>query len=218
MSGEAVKLRFQMASLTSRERYKLLSGVVVPRPIAWVTTVGPDGGVNAAPFSYFNVMGSDPPVVAIGIGDRAGQAKDTARNIAATREFVVNLVGERTARAMNESAGDYPYGVDELARVGLTPVPSSAVRPPRIGESHAHLECREVTTVPVGKTRIVIGEVVEMHIREDLVDRERLRIHGDRLEAIGRMHGPTWYARTRELFELVRPRVGDGGEGAGQGD
>ena len=215
MSIEAAKLRFEMSRLGSRERYKLLSGVIVPRPIAWVTTVGPEGGVNAAPFSYFNVMGSDPPIVVIGIGDRGGEAKDTARNIAATREFVVNLVNEGTAAAMNESAGDYPYGVDELARAGLTAVPSSAVRPPRIGESHAHLECRELETLSIGKTRIVVGEVVELHIREDLVDRERLRVHGDRLEAIGRMHGPTWYTRTRELFELVRPRVGGKGGDAG---
>lgn len=215
MSTEAAKLRFEMAGLASRDRYKLLSGVIVPRPIAWVTTVGPAGAVNAAPFSYFNVMGSDPPVVVIGIGDREGEAKDTARNIAVTGEFVVNIVDERTVSAMNESAGDYPYGVDELARAGLTPVPSSSVRPPRIGESPAHLECREVSTIALGATRIVVGEVIEMHIREDLVDRERLRIHGERLLAIGRMHGRGWYARTRDLFELVRPRIGKGGGGEG---
>lgn len=207
MSGEAGKIRFEMAGLAPRDRYKLLSGVIVPRPIAWVTTVGPEDGVNAAPFSYFNVMGSDPPVVVIGIGDREGEAKDTARNIAATREFVINLVDERTVAAMNESAGDYPYGVDELARAGLTPVPSSSVRPPRIAESPAHLECREVSTMTLGRTRIVVGEVIEMHIREDLVDREKLRVHGEQLHAIGRMHGRGWYTRTRELFELVRPRL-----------
>lgn len=207
MSGEAGKIRFEMAELAPRDRYKLLSGVIVPRPIAWVTTVGPEGGVNAAPFSFFNVMGSDPPVVVIGIGDREGEAKDTARNIATTREFVINLVDERTVAAMNESAGDYPYGVDELARAGLTAVPSSSVRPPRIAESPAHLECREVSTMTLGRTRIVVGEVIEMHIREDLVDREKLRIHGEQLHAIGRMHGRGWYTRTRELFELVRPRL-----------
>ena len=207
MTAEAAKLRFEMSRLAPRDRYKLLSGVVVPRPIAWITSIGSDGGVNAAPFSFFNVMGSDPPVVVIGIGDREGEAKDTARNIAATREFVVNLVDERTVAAMNESAGDYPYGVDELARAGLTPVPSSSVRPPRIGESPAHLECREVSTMTLGRTRIVVGEVIEMHIREDLVDRDKLRIHGERLHAIGRMHGRGWYARTRDLFELVRPRL-----------
>lgn len=207
MSAEVGKIRFEMAALAPRDRYKLLSGVIVPRPIAWVTSVGPEGGVNAAPFSYFNVMGSDPPIVVIGIGDREGEAKDTARNIAATQEFVINLVDERTVAAMNQSAGDYPYGVDELAKAGLTPVPSSSVRAPRIAESPAHLECREVTTMTLGRTRIVVGEVIEMHIREDLVDREKLRVHGERLHAIGRMHGRGWYARTRDLFELVRPRL-----------
>ena len=215
MSAEAGKLRFEMARLAPRDRYRLLSGVVVPRPIAWVTTVGAEGGINAAPFSYFNLMGSDPAVVVIGIGDREGEAKDTARNIAATREFVVNLVDERTVAAMNHSAGDFPYGVDELATAGLTAVPSSSVRPPRIGESHAHLECREVTTLTLGRTRIVVGEVIELHIREDLVDREKLRIHGELLGAIGRMHGRGWYARTRDLFELVRPRIGRGGPADG---
>ena len=210
MSGrnfEAEKLRFEMARLAPRDRYKLLSGIVIPRPIAWVTTVGSDGGVNAAPFSYFNVMGSEPPLVVLGIGDREGEAKDTARNIAATREFVVNIVDERTVAAMNQSAGDYPYGVDELVHAGMTPTPSSSVQPPRIAESPAHLECREVSTVTLERTRIVVGEVIEMHIRADLVDREKLRIHGERLLAIGRMHGRGWFCRTRDLFELVRPRI-----------
>lgn len=202
---EAEKIRFDMAQLAPRDRYKLLSGVVVPRPIAWITTLGAGGEVNAAPFSYFNLMGSDPPVVVIGVGDRDGAAKDTARNIAAMREFVINIVDEATAPAMNVSAGEYAYGVDELALAGLTPVPSSAVRPPRIAESPIHLECREVTTLTLGATRIIVGEVLALHIRADLVDAAAFRVHGERISAVGRMHGRGWYTRTRDLFEMVRP-------------
>jgi len=213
---EPEKLRFEMARLIPRDRYKLLSGIVVPRPIAWITTLGPDGAINAAPFSYFNLMGSDPPVVVVGVGDREGEAKDTARNIAAMREFVINIVDETTAPAMNVSAGEYAYGVDELAKSGLTPVSSASVRPPRIAESPAHLECREVTTLTLGRTRIIVGEVLELHIRADVVDAAAVRVHAERVHIVGRMHGRGWYTRTRDLFEMVRPRIG-GRTGGGEG-
>lgn len=200
-------IHFDMAALAPSDRYKLLTGVVVPRPIAWVTTVSPDGTVNAAPFSYFNVMGSDPPVIVIGVGDREGEAKDTARNIALTRELVVNVVNEETVTAMNVSAGDYAYGIDELAKAGLTSIASVRVRPPRIAESPVHLECTELQTLEIRRTRIIVAEVVGLHIRGDLVDLARLRVHGQELGAVGRMHGRGWYTRTRDLFELVRPRI-----------
>ena len=212
MSAEADKLRFDMAQLAPTDRYKLLTGVVVPRPIAWITTVNPDGALNAAPFSYFNVMGSDPPVVVIGIGDRQGKAKDTARNIAATREFVVNVVDEAVMAAMNVSSGDYPYGISELAQAGVSPAPSSSVRPPRIAESPVHLECREIQTVEIRETRVVLGEVLEIHIRADLVNPKTFRVRSEGIGAIGRMHGRGWYTRTRDLFEMVRPKIAsDGG-------
>ncbi|HUF25810.1 MAG TPA: flavin reductase family protein [Gemmatimonadaceae bacterium] len=200
-------VHFDMAALAPSERYKLLTGVVVPRPIAWITTISPDGTVNAAPFSYFNVMGSDPPVIVIGVGDREGEAKDTARNIALTRELVVNVVNEETVIEMNVSAGDYPYGVDELAKAGLTPIPSVRVRPPRIAESPVHLECTELQTLEIRRTRIIVAEVVGLHIRGDLIDVAKFRVHGEQLGAVGRMHGRGWYTRTRDLFELVRPRI-----------
>jgi flavin reductase (DIM6/NTAB) family NADH-FMN oxidoreductase RutF len=206
--GEAEKVRFEMGRLTPRDRYKLLSAVVVPRPIAWITTLGADDTINAAPFSYFNLMGSDPPVVVIGIGDRDGRAKDTARNIGTGGEFVINIVDEATAPAMNVSAGEYAYGVDELAKAGLTPAPSASVRPPRIAESPIHLECRELTTLTLGNTRIVVGEVIELCIRADLVDPAAVRVHAERIGAVGRMHGRGWYTRTRDLFEMLRPRIG----------
>ncbi|MEM1126867.1 MAG: flavin reductase family protein [Bacteroidota bacterium] len=197
-------MHFDLSTLSVRERYKLLTGVIVPRPIALVTSVGADGLVNAAPFSYFNVMGADPPVVVFGPGNRApGQPKDTAQNVADTREFVVNLVDEALAEAMNLTATDFPPHVSEVEALGLETVPSVTVAPPRLAAAPVHLECKEVTTLTVGNTRVVAGEVLHLHIRDALVDAERMRIHGDRLHLVGRMHG-AWYTRTRDLFEMPR--------------
>src|SRR3954447_6837487 len=143
-------MEFDLKELRPSDRYKLLAGVVVPRPIALVTTLDPEGRANAASFSFFNVMGSDPPLVALGIGDRAsGGPKDTARNIALTKHFVVNLVDESLAEGMNVCAVDFPVGVDELRAAGLTCAPSVLVPPPRVAESPVHLECREVATLEI---------------------------------------------------------------------
>lgn len=186
--------------------YQLLVSLVTPRPIALVTTLGPDGRVNAAPFSFFNVLGAQPPIVAFAPGDRDnGTPKDTALNVRATHEFVVNLVDEAIAEAMNQCAESLPYGENELVRAGLTAAPSSLVKPPRIAEAPASLECVEWGTLQIGQNRVVIGVVKRLHLREELFNAEKKRINTDRLFLIGRMSAPNWYCRTRDRFEMIRP-------------
>jgi flavin reductase (DIM6/NTAB) family NADH-FMN oxidoreductase RutF len=183
--------------------YPIMASLVVPRPIALVTTVSPQGNVNAAPFSFFNVLGDEPPVVALAPSDRDdGTPKDTARNIRLTHEFVVNLVDEALAEAMNQCAAPLPYGESELPRAGLHACPSSVVRPPRIAESPASLECQEWGTLHIGANRIVLGLVRRVHVRDELFDPVKKRIHSERLFLIGRLASPQWYCRTRDRFEM----------------
>ncbi len=201
-------MNFALNDLTPNERYKLLTSVVVPRPIALTTTIDADGRVNAAPFSFFNILGYDPPLVMIAPGNRPdGTPKDTARNIQDTREFVVHIVDEALAEAMNVTATTFAPGTNEVEMAGLTTTPSLHVAPPRIAEAPVALECREVKTLEIGKVRIVIGEVLRLYLRDDLLDRERLRVHTDRLGAVGRMHGGGWYTRTTDLFQMARLSV-----------
>jgi len=186
--------------------YPILASLVTPRPIAWVTSLGPDGVVNAAPFSFFNVLGAKPPIVGFCPGDRDdGTPKDTARNIRLNHQFVVNLVDEALSEAMNHTAASLPYGSSELAGLGLTPLPSSVVKPPRIAESPASLECQEWGTLQIGDNRLIIGLVKRLHLRDDLLDPATLRIRSEHLHLIGRMASPHWYCRTRDRFELRRP-------------
>jgi flavin reductase (DIM6/NTAB) family NADH-FMN oxidoreductase RutF len=187
--------------------YTLLASLVTPRPIAWVTTISPDGVVNAAPFSFFNVLGAEPPIVGICPGDRDdGTPKDTARNVRLTHEFVVNLVDEDLADAMNRTAASLPYGVSEIESAGLTTQPASVIRPPRIAEAPASLECAEWGTLQIGDNRLIIGLVKRIHVRDELFDPETLRIRSERFQVIGRMASPDWYCRTRDRFEMKRPR------------
>ncbi len=187
--------------------YAMLVALVTPRPIAWVTTLDESGTVNAAPFSFFNAFGADPPIIGFAPGNRDdGTPKDTARNIRLNHEFVVNLVDEATAEAMNVTSASLPYGVSELEAAGLTPVQSSVVAPPRIGESPAALECKEWDTFHIGNNRLVIGVVRRIHVRDDLIDPEKLRIRTEHLHVIGRMASPNWYCRTRDRFEMARPK------------
>ena len=186
--------------------YAMLASLVTPRPIAWVTTLGPDGVVNVAPFSFFNVLGASPPIVGFCPGDREdGTPKDTARNIRLTHEFVVNLVDETVAEAMNRTAASLPYGVSELQSAGLTMRPSSVVRPPRIAEAPASLECSEWGTLQIGDNRLIIGLVKRVHVRDELIDPVTLRIRSELFHVVGRMASPHWYCRTRDRFEMVRP-------------
>ena len=186
--------------------YQILASLVTPRPIAFVTTMSLDGKINAAPFSFFNLLGADPPILAIAPGDRDdGTPKDTARNISLTHEFVVNLVDEPIAEAMNKCAASLPYGVNELEQAGLHACASSLVKPPRIAESPVSLECKEWGTLHIGDNRMVIGLIKRVHLRDELFDAEKKRVRTDKLFLIGRMASPHWYCRTRDRFEMIRP-------------
>ena len=198
-------MEFDLDKLAPKDRYKLLTGIVVPRPIAFVTTLDAEGRINAAPFSYFNMMGSDPPIVAFGPSWRPdGTPKDTPHNIRATGEFVINLVDENLAQQMNICAVDFPPGESEIEAAGLELLPSLRVKPPRVALSPAHLECREHATIEIRRTRVVLGEVLHVHIRDDLVNPEKYYVRSEALGLIGRMHGGGWYARTSDLFEMPR--------------
>jgi len=187
--------------------YPILASLVTPRPIALVTSISPDGKVNAAPFSFFNLLGASPPICAFAPGDREdGTPKDTARNVRATHEFVVNLVDEAIAEAMNQCAESLPYGENELKFAGLTSAPSSIVKPPRIVESPASLECIEWGTLRIGENRVVIGLIKRLHLRDELFDAEKRRVNSDKLHLIGRMASPDWYCKTTERFEMKRPK------------
>jgi len=202
---------FDFATIPPRERYKLLVSTIVPRPIAWIVSQDPNGQLNAAPFSFFNAFAGDPPVVGIGISSHEpGRPKDTRRNIRATRQFVVNLVSEDMARAMNITAIEFEAGVNELAEAGLATAPSLHVRPPRIAESPVSMECELMQIVELGtESGLVLGRVVAMHVRDEAVlDPARHYVDTPGLRLIGRMHGSGWYARTSDLFEMPRiPRA-----------
>lgn len=191
-----------------RDAYRLLIGSVVPRPIAWVSTVSADGVGNLAPFSFFNAVTSSPPMVVVSVGSRDGEPKDTARNVLEVPEFVLNIVTEDVAEAMNVTSEELPIDVDELALAGLTPVPSTRVRPVRVAESPIQIECRVEQTIPVGRgperNTLILGEVLAYHIREDVFDPERKRIRLDVLKAVGRLAGDG-YCKTNDQFELIRP-------------
>lgn len=197
---------FDFAEIPARERYKLLVSTVTPRPIAWIVSQDAKGAINAAPFSFFNAFAGDPPVVGIGISSRGpGQPKDTRANIRETRQFVVNLVSEENAEKMNITAIDFAPGVDEIAQAGLTLLASVHVKPPRIAESPVSMECELMQIVKLGETGLVLGRVVAMHVRDDLVlDASKHYIDTPNLKLIGRMHGAGWYARTSDLFEMPR--------------
>ena len=203
---------FDFDTLPARERYKLLVSTVVPRPIAWVVSQDAEGHINAAPFSFFNVFGEEPPTVIVGVGSRKpGTPKDTGANIRETGEFVVNLVSYDNARQMSATAIDFPRGVDELAEAGLTALPSTKVRPPRIAESPVAMECQRMMMIEAGpKYTLIVGRVVAMHIHDDCVlDASRHYIDTERLDLIGRMHGSGWYTRATDRFEIPRIPVED---------
>jgi flavin reductase (DIM6/NTAB) family NADH-FMN oxidoreductase RutF len=197
---------FDFANIAPKECYKLLVSTITPRPIAWVVSQDLKGVVNAAPFSFFNAFAGNPPVVGIGIGSRQpGQAKDTRANIRDTGQFVVNLVAEENAAQMNITAIEFPPGVDELSMAGLTATASTRVKPPRIAESPVAMECELMQIVDLGESGLVLGRVVAMHIRDNLVlDAEKHYIDTPNIKLIGRMHGTGWYARTSDLFDLPR--------------
>lgn len=186
--------------------YPVLAGLVTPRPIAWVTTLNEDGSVNAAPFSFFNVFGANPPLVIFAPGNRDdGSPKDTARNCERTGEFVINLVDGPLAEVMNRTSATVPYGVSETVRENLGTAASSSIATPRIAAAPAALECRLHEIQRIGENRLVLGIVHRVQVREDLLDPATLRVRGEKFHPIGRMSVPNWYCRTSDLFEMVRP-------------
>lgn len=201
-------MHLDFSAIPPKSIYKLLMGVVVPRPIALVTTIDANGQVNAAPFSYFNAVSAAPPTVVLGIGPGEGGGpgpKDTLRNIEAVGEFVVNMVDEALADRMNVTAYAFPPGISELDKAGLTAKPAVASRPPLIAESPVSLECQLAQSIPLGPdSTLVVGRVCHLHIRDDLVDAEKHYVLGEKMHLIARMHGRGWYARTSDLFQIHR--------------
>ncbi len=201
-------MQLDPSTLSEREQYKLMTGAIVPRPIALVTTLGPLGP-NAAPFSLFNMAGSAPPMVMFSVGNQGdGREKDTIQNLRRFPEFVVHICNEAIAERMNICATDYPTGVNELVKAGLTALPSSKVKPPRIAESPVHMECKVMQIIDAGERHhVVLGEVVLFHFHDGIVN-ERLQVDIVKLNPIGRLSGPN-YARLREFFKLQRQFVGE---------
>jgi len=184
--------------------YRFLISAVVPRPIAFVSSVGRDGGTNLAPFSYFNAVASEPPLVAISINNRSGDPKDTLRNIQETREFVVNVVTEELLEAMVHTAGEWAREISEFGRSGLTPAASERVRPPYVRESPLQLECTLHQEVVLGNSTLVVGEVVLARVSDGLLTDGR--VDPAKLRPIGRLGGEL-YAPLGAVLKRARPKV-----------
>jgi len=203
-------LHFEPGKDSAADLYKLMIGMVVPRPIAFVSSLDAQGVRNLAPFSYFMACSADPPVICFVASHRSGPrpSKDTLTNVLATREFVVNIVSEEFAEKMNLTSAEVAPDIDEFALSGLTPLASDLVQPPRVAESHAHMECSLRQTLPISNhegaaNTIIFGDVLRFHVDEAVID--GYKIDPKKLSAIGRMGGPT-YTRTRDLFDLIRPK------------
>ncbi|MGE9267094.1 MAG: flavin reductase family protein [Verrucomicrobiales bacterium] len=194
-------MTYDLDHLDPSDRYKILASLVVPRPIAWITTLNLEGKVNAAPFSFFNVFGTNPPLVIFAPGNRdAHTPKDTALNIRQTHEFVVNLVSPELGAAMAASAAPLPHGVNELEGLDLSLTPSDLVAPPRISEAPASLECREHSMIEIGGNRLMLGIVHRVHTRDALFD-ENFRLQAPH-NPIGRKAAPSSYCHSEPEFEL----------------
>lgn len=201
---------FDFATAAQGTIYKMLIGLVAPRPIALITSMDEEGRLNAAPFSAYNYLCTDPPIIGVGVTNRPDQAfvpKDTARNIRRTGEFVVNIVTEDIAQQMNICAVDFPAGMSELEAAGFTTVPSQVVKTPRIAQAHAALECREHTTLEIGRSRIILGRVVAAYVEDQFVDPAGPYIKAEDLHAIGRMNGLGKYVRTRDAFLTIKRKT-----------
>jgi flavin reductase (DIM6/NTAB) family NADH-FMN oxidoreductase RutF len=199
-----------ISKLPAQEAYKILLGAVAPRPIAWVSTISAAGVTNLAPFSFFNGICSKPPAVLFCPSNPVDrEVKDTLRNVRETRQFVVNIVTESNVEKANLTSATYPFGVSEFAEVGLTPLESVVVRPPRVAESPIHLECELIQVVEVGEPapgsgNVVIGRVVYAHVAEEAWNGERHHIDIEKTKPVSRLAGNN-YAPVREVFSLKRP-------------
>ncbi len=186
--------------------YKLLIGCVVPRPIAWVSTISPEGIANVAPFSFFMAVCNTPPTLAFSSGRRANGKKDTVSNLEHSQDFVVNVVDDALAEPMNLTSGEYAPEVDEFALTGLTAAPGVKVQAPRVLEAPISMECRVTQILPVGHGphSLVLGEIVYFHIRDDLYNPETGRIDMHKLQPVGRLAG-NLYTHVHDIFEMKRP-------------
>lgn len=197
-------MEIDFAEITAYQRYKLMASLIVPRPIALVTTLGPDGTANAAPFSMFNMLGEEPPIVMISVnrlGD--GSLKDTAANIVRTREFVVHLSDEAMAEKMHRCGERLPPDMSELAHVGLTAAACTDVAPPRIAEAPVAFECRLWETLETESRQIFIGRVLRLHARDGLIDTALWRVRLQDYFPVGRF-GASFYVTTRDRFSLEK--------------
>ena len=199
-------MQLDPAVMPPQSVYKLLIGCVVPRPIAWVSTVSADGVSNLAPFSFFMGVCHEPPTIAFSSGRREGTTKDTVTNAEHTGDFVVNVVDDPLAEQMNLTSGEYAPEVDEFALAGLTAAPGVKVRAPRLAEAPISLECRVDRIIPVGRGphSLVLGEIVYFHVRDELYDPATGRIDMHRLRPVGRLAG-NLYSHIHDIFEMKRP-------------
>lgn len=205
-------MQFDMRALPKASRYKILSSCVTPRPIAWVTSLSADKVPNAAPYSFFNILGDAPPTLALGLlAHGEPRLKDSAANIRASGEFVVNLVDEAHAEAMNLTCIDAPPEIDELALAGLESAASIVVAPPRIASAPASFECRVLHAIETGPCQLaVIAEILYAHVGDAFIlDPERLYIDSPAMRLIARLHGAGWYSRQTDMFQMTRPSWAD---------
>ena len=196
-------MQYASSDVNPHDRYKILTAFVTPRPIAWVTTIGPTGVVNAAPFSFFNVFAEDPPLCMFAINKRPdGRLKDTWTNIQRTGEFVINLTDEPLAAKMHESSGDFPPNVGEPDYLGLKLAPSVDVKPPRLADAPWAMECKTWQIINVKEDRqLIIGEGLRFHIRDELWDPKAMRVYKDKYHPVGRMFADG-YCRTDDRMEF----------------
>jgi len=195
-------MHLDIKQLERKEIYNILSSLIIPRPIGWISSINTDGKTNLAPFSFFNLMGVAPPIVAFAPGNKAsGEPKDTAQNISDTGEFVVNIIHEDLFSAMVESAKPHDAKVSEIDLIGLTPEPCLDVKPPRIGESLVSLECTLERILTIGNNRMVIGEITQIHMNDAIFDPEGQQVLTSLYAPIGRLGAPNNYCRTSEPFQ-----------------
>jgi flavin reductase (DIM6/NTAB) family NADH-FMN oxidoreductase RutF len=204
-------MKVDPATLSADAAYYWQAATILPRPIAWTSTLNEDGSANLAPFSFFTGISSDPPTCLICVSRKKKQPdgtrppKDTWRNIARTGEYVIHVVNDALAHQMNATSREFPYGTDEFAAAGVTKAPSDRVAPPRIAEAPVAMECRLDRIVEVGRagTAVIIGEILLWHVKDELLVEGRIDM--GRLDAVGRLGGPH-YARTRDRFDMTRPK------------
>lgn len=194
---------FDLEKLGQSQRYKLLTALVIPRPIAWVSTLNSQDRVNLAPYSFFNVMGNQPPIVAFGPGFRRdGSNKDTPANIARTGEFVINMVDRHLAAAMHQSAAPLAPDQSEAELLGLELTPSHSMQTPGVCGAKVRLECTHQQTLKILDNQVVFGIVRHLYVADDVLDADTLHVEPQAFLAVGRLQGPGWYSTSADQFDL----------------